>query len=200
MQLVVFIKLDISNPARPFINGQKWSGLIHEEFRLQEQLERETNLPLSNNNSTDQVTMQLAFTDIIVRPYFDALNDLFPRILNMVDIIQDNSKEWEKLLPPSANTTSNTSGRRRTDDDVKVKKPPKTTSNSFSDTVSLHRMSLAPGTIEIPEEVEKFINAVSKSGRMGMGTGRRVSIARPIARAARNLKPSMNDFAEEEES
>ncbi|KAL5037641.1 hypothetical protein RTP6_005042 [Batrachochytrium dendrobatidis] len=93
---------DISNPARPFNLCRKWSDLVVQEFFNQGDLERQKNLPLSPNMDRDtmnQAQIQMAFTDFIVRPYFETLAEIFPRMVTLTDIIYENAREWDNLLP-----------------------------------------------------------------------------------------------------
>ncbi|KAL2917309.1 hypothetical protein HK105_202973 [Polyrhizophydium stewartii] len=93
---------DISNPARPFKLCQKWSAQVTQEFFYQGDLERKNGLPITPNmdrDTTHQAQIQTAFTDFIVRPYFETLAEVFPRMVSFADIIHENSRQWETMLP-----------------------------------------------------------------------------------------------------
>ncbi|KAI8918051.1 hypothetical protein BC831DRAFT_381443, partial [Entophlyctis helioformis] len=57
-----------------------------------------------DRNSTNQAQVQVAFMDFIVRPYFESLAEVFPRMLSFADIIHENSREWESMLTPMSPT------------------------------------------------------------------------------------------------
>jgi hypothetical protein len=138
--------------------------------------------------------MQLAFSDIIVGPYFDALTEIFPRILNISDMVVANSDEWNSLLPPAAlerkNKTVKNAEVVRGTKEVKRSNTQSHTytgmkkgfNHSFSDSIDLRKMSLAPGTIEVPENVKKYLATVSADGKKNsasISVGiRRLSMAR----------------------
>ncbi|KAI8907223.1 hypothetical protein EDD86DRAFT_227810 [Gorgonomyces haynaldii] len=207
---------DISNPARPFKVCKKWSDLILTEFREQFNIEKQLSLPSSVSLLLDnQPKSQLEFLDIIVRPFFDAMYDLFPRFLNLIDIIAANSREWEQMLPgvdeelPRLGSSNSQKRRATADQTIQPSTQElnlKPVSNSYSGPLTNgRRISIAPGVIEIPASVEKYLSSVNlKQTRASIsGTPRRVSLARSMAKAARNalgkFGSSESEVKEEEE-
>lgn len=191
-QVKLDLNVDICNPTRPFKNCQMWSTLINQEFKNQEKEERlrHVSVPGPSSATGSHVEMQIAFMDIIVGPYFDALTEIFPRILNISDMIVTNSLEWAALLPGNAierrsrtfkkindkpspvlkrSTTQNATTTNR------IRKP----NSSFSDSIDLQKMSLAPGIIEVPENVKKYLSSMDKKTPLSISAGiRRLSMVR----------------------
>jgi hypothetical protein len=166
MLQVTYINLDISNPVRPYICCKKWSDLVMEEFRKQGELEIENGLPLSPNMdpSTDnQSQVQLTFTQVIVQPLFECFVDLFPRTLALMDLIVDNIRQWGGYAPPVNKT-------KRFSEDKRKKhsfNPPK----RHSDTTT-RRVSLAAGTIDIPDSVQKYFKSKQRNSLRNVEVGR----------------------------
>jgi hypothetical protein len=83
--------------------------------------------------------MQLAFSNIVVGPYFDAITEIFPKFLNVSDIVLSNIVKLTSLLSEkTTNTVSPTS--------------------SPAPQLNLRRMSVASGTIDIPQHLMDLIN------------------------------------------
>ncbi|KAJ3320897.1 hypothetical protein HDV06_004793 [Boothiomyces sp. JEL0866] len=142
--------LDISNPVRPFLICKKWSSLVNEEFLNQGNLEKLNGLPISPNmdsSQMDQNQTQITFTQLIVQPIFECYYDLFPRTLSLMDLIADNMKQYGAIFITNSNVK-----RRVTDENVKIKKPISARSSDGG-----RRMSMAAGTFEIPDSVQKYL-------------------------------------------
>jgi hypothetical protein len=144
---IILHAADISNPTRPFKISKKWSDLVLAEFRSQAETELILGLPLSFPNTIyNQPRTQIQFTNIIVKPFFDALCDLFPSIITMLDHITANAKDWELLsLEESKNE----------------QKPSNKTEHAPDVDISEHKnVSLISGTIEISESLEKYLEGI----------------------------------------
>lgn len=150
------------------------------EMKLQEKEEIKLGLvPASPSATLVQARMQLSFSDIIVQPYVDALRELFPRMLNVSDLINLNSARWMSMLPDAApqpkqhtymtaRRGANVKERRTTDgDDKKVDSGMAKTNKyrSFNDSADLKNLSLAlpPGVLELPENLQKYLALVEKN-------------------------------------
>jgi hypothetical protein len=116
----------------------------------------------SDDNSQAQI--QLTFIQVIVYPLFDCFLDLFPNTLSIMDLIVDNIRQWGGYAPaPNL-------GRRNGDDRFKVQKASIVSNSRRSE--GSRRVSLAAGTIEIPDHVEKFISkSKSRSPQRVYGHG-----------------------------
>ncbi|KAJ3275472.1 hypothetical protein HDV01_000299 [Terramyces sp. JEL0728] len=164
-KLVVYIpNVDISNPVRPYLICKKWSSLVNEEFLNQGNLEKLNGLPISPNmdsSQMDQNQTQITFTQLIVQPIFECYYDLFPRTLSLMDLIADNMKQYGAIFITNPNVK-----RRVTDENVKIKKP---ISARSSDGGS-RRMSMAAGTFEIPDSVQKYLARSKARGSHKLST------------------------------
>lgn len=168
---------DISNPARPFKLSQKWANCVSEEFYKQGELEAKMGLPISPNmdrEATNQVAMQLAFIEFIVRPYFTVLAETFPRMVSFTDVLRENCDHWNELREPCSTDTSDTkptsatltintrssilsSPKRKNTDSSTMLSPD---SAYLGSGASSRRLSMAAGTVDIPESVEALMTRV----------------------------------------
>ncbi|KAJ3255395.1 hypothetical protein HK103_006314 [Boothiomyces macroporosus] len=126
--------------------------------------EKLNGLPISPNmDSTqmDQNQTQITFTQLIVQPIFECYYDLFPRTLSLMDLIADNMKQYGAIFITNPNVK-----RRVTDENVKPKKP---ISARSSDGGS-RRMSMAAGTFEIPDSVQKYLARSKARGSHKLST------------------------------
>lgn len=109
--------------------------------------------------------------------------DIFPRLLNISDIVASNVLQWQELLPPISSIIETT---KNESDDIKINAKRNTTDNglaakvtktkqSFTDKVDFRRMSFGPGIVQIPENVQKYLSTVDK---VRNGAGISVSIRR----------------------
>eukprot|EP00842_Homolaphlyctis_polyrhiza_P000172 jgi/Hompol1/1155/HPOL_001331-RA len=176
---------DISNPARPFALSMRWSDQVIQEFFNQGDLERDNDLPRSPNmdrDSTQQVQVQIAFTDFIVRPFFESLAELFPRMVSFTDILRENARHLDDLAPaPSSSepvAEEDEEANLETDDVFDEGSPKLMGRGSVTGSVSSpsnhisksrvasiqsntssgggRRLSMAAGTVEIPETLDKL--------------------------------------------
>lgn len=157
LQVTIVLRVDISNPVKPFENCKRWANLVQQEFLAQGSLEKSLNLPISPSmdiTNFDQAQIQLSFSQMIVQPLFECFVELFPRTLTIIDLIVDNTRQWggtENMIV--------TRGRKPTEERTKKK------SSVFSSTSSgkrgsegSRRLSLAAGTIEIPDSIQKYFS------------------------------------------
>lgn len=130
-----------------------------QEFFKQGEMEKAANLPISPNmdpNQTNQKQIQLTFTQVIVQPLFECYVELFPSTLTFMDLILDNTRQWGGYVSPD------TPRRRLTEDRGKGKKASITVPlKKRSSDGNTRRVSLAAGTIDIPEAVQKFFSKKS---------------------------------------
>lgn len=149
---IILHAADISNPTRPFNISKKWSDLILKEFRAQAETEIRLGLPCSFPDTIyNQPRTQIQFTNIIVQPFFEALCELFPRVVNMLDFITDNAKDWEALLLKEEGETGEA---------FNVLGYKKTTNFIEEDECKSRNVSIAAGTIQISESLEKYLEGI----------------------------------------
>lgn len=190
-------KVDISNPARPFRICEKWALLIAEEFNLQahDEIRLGVETPMA---ILDIAASQIGFCGIIAMPFFDSLNVLFPRILNMVDILRDNTWRWENYADESRVLGSD--GYLATSM-IKLENLKEMSSSTSSFRQSLSRISddipvtisLPAGSLVIPDQVSAYILSlenVSGVDHVSMSSGiRRLSLMN--SSTAQTTRPSV---------
>lgn len=91
---------DISNPCRPWAVFQQLSLLVCVEFFRQGEEENKLGLPVSPNMDSQKAspsTINVGFIDYIVKPYFEALCQLFPKCQPFLANCSNNRGEWLKL-------------------------------------------------------------------------------------------------------
>ncbi|KAJ3185313.1 hypothetical protein HDU85_001363 [Gaertneriomyces sp. JEL0708] len=145
---------DISNAARPWYICKRWSDMVVEEFFLQGDKEKSMNLPVSPNmdrETTNPVQIGIDFNEYVVRPYFELLAELLPALNPFVVHLVDNKQTWEKMARPEQPSTA-------------VPIPGESISRG-------RRLSLAAGTIEIPQLFDKYIKNRYKMSR-SLSSGR----------------------------
>jgi hypothetical protein len=100
--------------------------------------------------------MQLAFSNIVVGPYFDAISEIFPMFENVSHIVLSNVLQLTSLLPDNKPVSPS---------------PPEAEAN-------IRRMSMASGTIELPPHLVNFIyNGEEQKSKMAISSGiRRLSL------------------------
>ena len=97
--------IDIGNQARPFEVAQLWSTRVMEEFWKQGDLEKQLKIPVSMccNRSTDtKPAVQSGFICNIVKPLFERLAQIFPKLEILAENARKNEQEWRQLLPPAS--------------------------------------------------------------------------------------------------
>jgi hypothetical protein len=125
------------------------------EFLKQGQLEMQHQLPISPNmdpTQSNQLQVQLTFTQVIVQPLFECYLDLFPKTLAIMDLIVDNIRHLGGKQPLYQK-------RRLTMEEKK-----KTNLYRLQIDVT-RRVSLAAGTIEIPDSIQKYFAKSKHSQR-----------------------------------
>ncbi|KAI9209815.1 uncharacterized protein BJ171DRAFT_485105 [Polychytrium aggregatum] len=126
---------DISNPARPYRVCKYWSDSITREFQNQADEEMRRGLPVTATASPDpksQSQQSIDFSDIIVRPFYEALADCFPSFSQLVDILHVNRVKWSNLVP--------------------------TTPNRGDQMASGRKFSFAAGSVDIPDNLSQYSN------------------------------------------
>jgi len=138
---------DVSNPVRPFVICKKWSDLVMEEFEMQGEQELKHGYPLSPNmgKNVDQSQSQIQFTRLIVQPLFEVMMELFPKTIVFMDLCSDNIRQWsgENAATPSRRKKSSALRNRKV-----FQSDPR-------------RLSLSAGTVEIPDQLQKFFSSKS---------------------------------------
>ena len=128
--------------------------MVIQEFFAQGDEEKRLALPVSPNmdrNTTNQIQLSISFTDAIVKPFYELLASLFPRMQVFLDLLNDNAQHWESILltlPVSKEA-----------DDIKSEGSNGEGNNSLSVMVeqkmkkrlSGRKVSVAAGTVDIPD-------------------------------------------------
>ncbi len=179
------------------MNCKKWSDLVLQEFLHQGELEKAAGLPISPNMDPTQVNQaqtQLSFTQLIVQPLFECLLELFPKTLSLMDLIVDNIRQWGGVEVPYVPR------RRATEEKPKGKKSlgaapvvPKKPSDSS------RRISLAAGTIEIPESIQKFFSKGQRPSRQSLRNASHRTSAEYTAKGENNIVEEEEEEEDEEE-
>lgn len=90
---------DISNPTKSSELAIYWAECALSEFFVQGDMEIEKNLPISplcDRNETNLASSQRDFITFVVRPSFDVLGKIIPRVYDEVlPLIDANLKYWE---------------------------------------------------------------------------------------------------------
>ncbi|KAI8389494.1 hypothetical protein BD560DRAFT_320114 [Blakeslea trispora] len=139
---------DISNPCRPWNVYQQLSRLVCLEFFRQGDAERKLDLPVSpqmDRNKANPSKINVGFIDFIVRPYFEALCQLFPKTEELIDRCDQNREEWVQLSwekAPDPNDTSIPSAKESLGGDIEEE---------------MKQMTVAPGSVNIPPSVEQDV-------------------------------------------
>jgi hypothetical protein len=142
--------IDISNPARPFDICKKWSDCVGEEFFNQGAEEKKRSLPISPNmdrESSNQIKTQIGFAGVIVRPFFECLAALFPKIQIFITLLEDNARNWNNLLKLEENEKS--------DDQPKQLLNPQLQKKGGN-----RKVSIAAGTVEISDSAIERMNGL----------------------------------------
>eukprot|EP00927_Polykrikos_kofoidii_P070260 TRINITY_DN6633_c0_g1_i2.p1 TRINITY_DN6633_c0_g1~~TRINITY_DN6633_c0_g1_i2.p1 ORF type:complete len:635 (+),score=105.03 TRINITY_DN6633_c0_g1_i2:200-2104(+) len=90
---------DISNQAKPMTTSQQWTRRVLKEFFDQGDKEASLGLPISplcNRNTVDVGDSQAGFIGFIVRPLFELLAEVIPRVGSVcVDVAAHNQASWK---------------------------------------------------------------------------------------------------------
>ncbi|KAK6589687.1 hypothetical protein RS030_141 [Cryptosporidium xiaoi] len=89
---------DISNPLIPFEISKKWASLIQEEFKLQAELERQHNIPITPfmdvNDELGKIEAQIGFLEYAVIPQWKILSRIIPRGNMLLKQAEINREKW----------------------------------------------------------------------------------------------------------
>ena len=129
------------------------------EFFLQGDQEKANGLPVSPNmdrENTNENEVAIGFTDIIVKPFFDILSVIFPRIETLCLLLNSNSQMREFNSDPNLLMEIKEEFRSL------AKKPSGIQNHRNS---SIRKVSLAAGIIELPDSTLNHLRQ-SISGRV----------------------------------
>ena len=90
---------DISNPSRPWVLCQRWTGLVMQEFWAQGDRERNLGLPVTymmDRYSLNVAKSQVGFIDVIVAPVFDAFRGILPKFDAPYQALLSNKENWSR--------------------------------------------------------------------------------------------------------
>jgi hypothetical protein len=99
---------DISNPTKPWPVCRRWAELVLGEFWAQGDKERELKVPLGylmDRYTANVSKSQIGFIDVIVRPTFEALMEVFQGIDENCSNLQENRGRWANYDTDPASTT-----------------------------------------------------------------------------------------------
>ncbi|KAJ2713460.1 hypothetical protein H4R19_002241 [Coemansia spiralis] len=160
--------VDVFNPVLPWPMCKKWSDLMNAESFHQGDREKELGLPVSPNMdrvSTDQRQVSLDFGNIIIRPFFSEVVSLFPVDDALLPSLESNLQRWSRLstdatheICPPAGANSHMYSWPVEPMDAQLSL---STSSSYSEG---RRLSIAPGTVDIPPSRLEAIRRHSHEG------------------------------------
>lgn len=97
---VIIHLADISNPTKPWRLCYKWIDLLFLEFFKQGDKEREKNLPISflmDRYTTNIAKAQGGFIDHFIKPAYELLLFVMPKIMLNMKFLQSNKEQWAIL-------------------------------------------------------------------------------------------------------
>lgn len=210
---LVFMKVfmhaaDISNPCRPFPICRKWTTLVAEEFYNQGDAEKRNGLPLSPNmdrETGDPIRMTLGFSEVIVKPFFEAISNFVKEFSEFCDQLKSNKEDWAKLqqtmsVPTSEGTSSNDSLSSATQPTIlqTTQLPPLLVSDMRKVSTMGRRMSFAAGVFIMPDEKQQeelnksaLFHAPPKEIKFKFAS----APTDPVPLGSRSSKNSKTDFA-----
>ena len=92
---------DLSNPSKKWIESQKWTCLVYEEFFVQGDKEKELHLPVGDLNDRANINLaksQIGFIDFIVLPSFEVFVKFLPKVSKNVEQLKINRQKWSSLV------------------------------------------------------------------------------------------------------
>jgi hypothetical protein len=90
---------DISNVIRPFAVAKKWAMRISDEFFLQGDVERIYGIPLTpmhNRRTQPRVMLQKCFIDVVVGPFYRAVQRMLPGLAAAFHQLDINRALWDE--------------------------------------------------------------------------------------------------------
>ncbi|KAJ1942757.1 hypothetical protein FBU59_003108 [Linderina macrospora] len=160
--------VDIFNPVLPWTMCKKWSDLMNIESFNQGDLEKKMSLPVSPNmdrNTTDQRQVSLDFGNIIIRPFFIELVSLFPVDDRLLPSLDKNLKMWSRLTPDNLHNVNPPVGANSDIYSWPSDSRPKAIQRTHSRVLNEgRRLSIAAGTVEIPQSRLEMIRRHSHEG------------------------------------
>jgi hypothetical protein len=91
---------DISNPAKGDPMFKLWTDRCLEEFFQQGDKEKEMGVPISPNcdrNTTKRPDSQIGFIKFVVRPAYEVLGEIIPRVnQHVLPVIERNLVYWDE--------------------------------------------------------------------------------------------------------
>ena len=91
---------DISNQTKKWDVCFKWTEYLYEEFWNQGDKERELDLPLGflmDRYKVNISSSQVSFIDTFVKPSFETLYILLPKLEQNIKFLDDNRQNWVNL-------------------------------------------------------------------------------------------------------
>ncbi|TPX61911.1 hypothetical protein PhCBS80983_g00783 [Powellomyces hirtus] len=198
---VILHAADISNAARPAEICKRWSDMVVEEFFSQGEKEKSMSLPISPNmdrETTNPVQLAFDFNTYVARPYFEILSELLPSTRPFIENLIVNRNRWEDMganISPGGAAAKPTKPTSITPDGTTDNNgPPSSTGehDTLTDTATSitteptapgatprgRRLSLAAGTIEIPQAFDIYVMNAAKRYRNRYKTSRSLSSGR----------------------
>ena len=119
MSLIIHLA-DISNPTKPWRLWYKWIDLLFLEFFKQGDKERARNLPISflmDRTTTNIAKAQAGFIDFFVKPAYQLLEFIMPKISLNMKFLDANKEQW-KLLEESYSIHNDPNVNNREEHDI----------------------------------------------------------------------------------
>ncbi|KAJ3157850.1 hypothetical protein HDU89_000229 [Geranomyces variabilis] len=191
---VILHAADISNAARPAEICRRWSDMVVEEFLSQGDQEKARSIPVSPNmdrESSNPVQMAFEFNTYVARPYFEILSELLPATKPFIENLIANRTRWEEMgassapkveiSPPKPPNEADAAAAKTEPADAAAAAGAAAASSGGGEidvTPRGRRLSLAAGTIEIPQAFDIYVMNAARRYRNRYKTSRSLSSGR----------------------
>jgi hypothetical protein len=110
MARIILHAADISNAVRPFAISSVFVDKLMNEFGRQVEHEEKLSVPISTfmvvPDEISKAKGELYFLTAVSRPYFEALAVIFPCCKVLVETLDDNIRQWQKLVATASTSPS----------------------------------------------------------------------------------------------
>ncbi|KAJ3171896.1 hypothetical protein HDU87_008214 [Geranomyces variabilis] len=199
---VILHAADISNAARPAEICRRWSDMVVEEFLSQGDQEKARSIPVSPNmdrESSNPVQMAFEFNTYVARPYFEILSELLPATKPFIENLIANRTRWEEMGASSAPKVEISPPKPANEADAAAAMTEPADAAAAAAAAAAggaggggggsgvgemdvtprgRRLSLAAGTIEIPQAFDIYVMNAARRYRNRYKTSRSLSSGR----------------------
>ena len=91
---------DLANPTKDWLISMRWGYMVMEEFFLQGDVEKKSNLPIGFLNDRTKINIansQIGFMDMFVLPTFTAFTKILPNMKERVDQAKKNQSRFKDM-------------------------------------------------------------------------------------------------------